>query len=149
MRNRTILITGATGIMGSWVLGEALERGYEPTVLMRDASTTRAKERIEAVLRLSGREDKLEQVRIIHGDTRLPDMGLESVEVARLRSTLGSMIHCAASTTFSPRRDAEVTEAVSGMVDRLLRGDDGGGSPPGWRVGGPNSSSVKPAGPAR
>lgn len=121
MKSRYVLITGATGIMGSWVLGEALERGYEPIVLMRDGTVSRARERLAAVLELYGRADLLDRVSVVLGDTREPDMGLDSREVAGLRQKLGAMVHCAASTSFNPRRDAELWATNVGGVANVLR----------------------------
>lgn len=120
MRGRSVLITGATGVMGSWVLGEALSRGYEPVVLMRDAEPSHARERLMAVLRLQHLEHLMGKVSIACGDTRLPDLGLAAEEVTKLRATLGGMVHCAASTSFSPRCDAELWATnVGGMANVL------------------------------
>ncbi len=107
MSNRSVLITGATGIMGGWVLGEALDRGYAPVVLMRDASPAQAKERLTAILRLVGREDGQEQVSVVRGDTSAPRLGVSDADADYLRSNLGGMIHCAACTSFNPRQRAE------------------------------------------
>ncbi len=108
MSNRSVLITGATGIMGGWVLGEALDRGYAPIALMRDADPAHARERLAAILRLVGREDGLEHVRVVRGDTRQPRLGVSETDAEFLRANLGGMIHCAACTSFNPRQRDEI-----------------------------------------
>ena len=129
MKHGPVLITGATGIMGSWVLGEALRRGYAPIVLMRDASEDSARERLQAVLRLMGLEERVGEVRILRGDARQPDMGLRPSEVAEMRANLGGMIHCAACTSFSPREDAELWATNVGGVANVLHFLAGSGVP--------------------
>jgi thioester reductase-like protein len=125
MKNRSILITGATGIMGSWVLGEALKRGYSPVALMRDASEEAARDRLRAILALPEQADLLDKVEILQGDTTRPGFGLSEAALNDLRARIGGVIHCAASTSFSPRKDAVLwqtnVEAVVSMID-FLRG---------------------------
>lgn len=120
MRNRTVFITGATGIMGSWVMGQALQRGYQPVVLMRDLSESKAADRIRKSLRLLNMEHRLGHVRILRGDAREPGLGLSSSVRERLRAELGGMIHCAASTSFSPQSDQEVWDTNVGGVAHIL-----------------------------
>jgi len=120
MKNRTVLITGATGIMGSWVLGEALDRGYRPIAIMRDPDPQHAQKRLAAVLNLIGRPGHLDAVRILTGDTQKPDLGLAPDVVAELRARLGGMIHCAACTSFNPRDDAELWATNVGGVANVL-----------------------------
>ncbi|OQA28751.1 MAG: Linear gramicidin synthase subunit D [Verrucomicrobia bacterium ADurb.Bin345] len=129
MSDRSVLITGATGIMGSWVLGEALARGYRPVVLMRDANPQRARERLTAVLRLNGHETRLDDVRILQGDTRSPNLGQSSAEIASLRASLGGMIHCAACTSFGSDSDQELWETNVGGVKNVLAFLEGTGVP--------------------
>ena len=108
MSNRSVLITGATGIMGGWVVGEALTQGYTPVVLMRDADPGQARQRLAAILRLVGKEEDLDQVRVVQGDTRLPQLGMNSAAVRNVSAEVGGMIHCAACTSFNPRQRKEV-----------------------------------------
>lgn len=107
-RKDPVLITGATGILGSWVLGEALTRGYRPIVLMRDGDPERALARIQAVLGLIGHADDLDSVQIVRGDTRLPRLGLCNRTANEVRGKVALAIHCAASTSFNPKDDETV-----------------------------------------
>jgi thioester reductase-like protein len=105
MHNPKLFLTGATGIMGSWVLSEALDRGYEPILLMRDPTPELAQQRMRAVLSLAHREHNLDEVRIVRGDVGTPRLGLTNAEWDEMRQTVGTVIHCAASTTFSRKKD--------------------------------------------
>jgi len=122
-----MLITGGTGILGSWVLAKALERGYAPVVLMRDATVDHARERLRAVLALPGCEDRLDEITIVLGDTCEPGLGLSEGQRESIRDGLDMVIHCAASISFNPKKDFELQSAnVDGlrhMMD-LLEGTD-------------------------
>lgn len=101
-------------------MGRALNRGYRPVVLMRDPSEAEAASRIRKALRLMNMEHRIDQVRIVRGDARMPGLGLPAMTRERLRNELGGMIHCAASTSFSPQSDQEVWETNVGGVSHIL-----------------------------
>ncbi len=103
MKNETVLFTGATGIMGSWVLADALDKGIKPVVLMRDDTEAQARQRIEAVLSIIARGHTLDEVEIVQGDVARPGLGLDQTTRSSLLPRLGGIIHCAASTSFSPK----------------------------------------------
>ena len=111
MDKRSILITGGTGILGSWILAKALKRGYAPVVLMRDATMEHARERLQAVLALPGCEDRLDEITIVLGDTCQKDLGLSEEQRQTFRDSLHLVIHCAASISFNPKKDFELKSA--------------------------------------
>jgi len=120
IRRPSVLLTGATGILGSWILNEALERGYSPAVLMRDEDRPHAERRLDAVLRLLGKQDLRREVEIVQGDARQPNLGLDPADARRLRNSAGAFIHCAASTSFNPKDDVNLWETnVSGVQNVL------------------------------
>lgn len=125
MRNPKLFMTGATGIMGSWVLSEALDRGYEPILLMRDHTPEQAQQRVRAVLSLADREHSLDEVRIVRGDVGTPRLGLTPAEWDELRGSVGTIIHCAASTTFSRKKDDLVLGTNVGGTTHMLEFADG------------------------
>lgn len=120
-RNESILITGATGILGSKVLSEALGRGYRPIVLMRDKTSESARKRLRDVLAVSGSERDLYEVVVIHGDVTRPGLGLSSRAADFVRSGVSAVIHCAACTSFRPRDDARVWSTNVKGVENLIR----------------------------
>ena len=96
MNNRTVLLTGGTGIMGSWVLGETLARGYDAIVLMRDPDHKSAAERIKAVLHHVERPWDFPRVHIVLGDASEPNLGLSQRTADAIREHAAAVIHCAA-----------------------------------------------------
>ena len=127
MDKRSILITGGTGILGSWILAKALKRGYAPVVLMRDATMEHARERLRAVLALPGCENRLDEITIVLGDTCQKDLGLSEEQRQTFRDSLHLVIHCAASISFNPKKDFELQSAnVHGLqhMMNLVGGTD-------------------------
>lgn len=129
MSKGRVLITGATGIMGSWVFCEALERGYTPVVLMRDDNALRARQRLAAVSRMVRGTEAIEPVEFIHGDASAPQFGLPSAEAEALRRRVDLVIHCAACTSFSPSAKEEIWTTNLGGMEHLLRFMDGADAP--------------------
>ncbi len=120
IRRPSIAITGATGILGSWILNEALERGHCPAVLMRDVDRHHAETRLDAVLRLLGKQQLRGMVEIIHGDACEPNLGLDNEDSKRLRESAGAFIHCAASTSFNPKDDESLWQTNVAGVQNVL-----------------------------
>lgn len=120
MHGDSILLTGATGIFGSFVLEGALERGLRPICMMRDADPKSATDRIATVLEFLGRSEDLEKIRIVQGDASLPAMGLDAAARTELQQEVSMFIHCAACTSFSPDMDEEILRTNVGGVKNVL-----------------------------
>ena len=120
MSRGRMLLTGATGILGSWVLAESLRRGYSPVAVMRDRSIADARARLKAVLGLAGIHGGERDVEIVTGDSTKENLGLSTGEVSRMRGTLDGIIHCAACTSFSPEQDEEVLTTNVGGTRNVL-----------------------------
>ncbi len=120
MSRGRILLTGATGILGSWVLAESLRRGYSPVAVMRDRSITDARARLKAVLGLAGIHGGEHDVEILTGDSTKENLGLSATDIAGMRRSLDGIIHCAACTSFSPEQDEEVLTTNIGGTKNVL-----------------------------
>jgi len=120
MRSRTFLLTGATGILGTFVLDEAIERGYLPIALMRDADRDMARQRLAKVFEFIGRPGEEGRVRILKGDATLPNLGMNPDELDELRGSVGGVIHCAASTSFSDDQKDDIVRTNVGGVENML-----------------------------
>jgi thioester reductase-like protein len=120
-----VLITGATGFVGMEVLARYLERSERPMVaLVRAGSDAGARERIDGVLTnlfggaraaaLSGR------VEALAADLTAPRLGLPREKCAALASRVGTIIHSAASVSFTlPLGEARATnvDGTSRMLE--------------------------------
>lgn len=120
MNSKTLLLTGATGIMGSWVLGEALRRGYGVSVILRDKDADRAEARLRTVLQHVARTADRGRVRLLRGDATLPGFGLSHTEAAALRASIGGVVHCAACTSFNSDDDDKCWQTNYTGVGHLL-----------------------------
>jgi len=120
MGKHTVLLTGATGILGSWILNEAIHRGYEPYVLMRDETEGRARARLRALFELIGEPDRADVAHIVRGDICQPNLGMDGAAKRDLLRNLSGMVHCAACTSFDPGRSKEVWHSNVDATQHVL-----------------------------
>lgn len=106
-----ILLTGATGQLGSCILHELLVRGHRVMCLVRAATPATARSRLAAGVRHAHGdiEPELESGRlaVLRGDLREPGLGIDPAVAGRLRGALAMVIHAAGSTIFESRSDGE------------------------------------------
>src|SRR5260221_10298603 len=83
---RRVVLTGATGLLGRYLLRDLLLAGHRVTTLVRDTRSESAAQRIAAVVAFwegsLGR--KLPPVTVAAGDLTLPPFGLSAGEEQRL-----------------------------------------------------------------
>lgn len=125
----TFLITGGTGIMGSWVLAEGLRRGHRAVALTRARTSEEGRERLDLALEVTGYRAKPEQLEVFPSDNTASGLGLSSTEWASLLGRLDRVIHCAALTSFSKRKDELIWSTNVGGVDSMLSALAGTGVP--------------------
>lgn len=116
MQNRTIFITGATGLIGGEVLARVLAShpAVHVVALVRDNSRW---EETARRLRISAG-----RVTPVTGDVRKPGLGLDRATRALLRRRVGRTIHLAADIVFSrPLAEARATN-VEGTANVLELG---------------------------
>ncbi len=94
----TVLLTGITGNLGSWLAVELLRQGKKVLALMRDQNSKDATRRLNRILDIAGGRDLKDNIEIIHGDICKKELGLKSN--AKNVSRLSKIIHCAACTKF-------------------------------------------------
>src|SRR5688500_14745427 len=113
MRNETILITGATGLIGSAVLRRLLTSGglHRAYVLVRDP---RAWNRVAASL-----PDHGIATIAVEGDLTHPGLGIDAPTRAQLARKVTGVLHLAADTTFSQSLEQARAVNTTGTV-RLL-----------------------------
>jgi thioester reductase-like protein len=115
----TILLTGATGLLGRYLLRDLLRAGRRVAVLVRPAGGASANERIEA-LRASWGET-LPQAEILDGELAPDGIALTAVDRRWLARNVGAVLHAAADTSFRAGRDGEPWRTNVGGTQALLR----------------------------
>jgi thioester reductase-like protein len=101
--NRTnTLFTGATGLLGQFLMCDALARGWPVCVLARRTKTSSAAERLERLLSVHERRlgRRLARPRILIGDLGQSGLGLGPEDFDWLSRRTARVIHCAAVVTF-------------------------------------------------
>lgn len=102
MNRAHTLITGVTGMLGQFLMRDALARGWPVTVLARPSRRGSAEERIARLLerheRLLGHQ--LARPRVLAGDLSQPGLGLAAEDLDWLSQQVARVIHSAALVTF-------------------------------------------------
>ncbi|WP_437227050.1 SDR family oxidoreductase [Planctomicrobium sp. SH661] len=118
-----LLLTGATGLLGRYLMKDLLSKGVELAVLVRPSRRSDAHQRIEAAMRVWEKELEREMPRptVLCGDIVSPDLGLSGPEIRWAAENCDGMIHNAASLSFvSTGRDSEPWRSNVGGVQNVL-----------------------------
>ena len=103
--NRPILLTGATGFVGMELLVRILEQTDRDVVaLVRACDNEAAQGRIDEVIELllaPADRPRRGRVRAQAADLTSPGLGLSAIARDRLASSIGAVVHCAASISFT------------------------------------------------
>ncbi len=119
---RGILLTGATGLLGRYLLRDLLARGRRVGVLVRDSGDKSAADRL-AELVAFGSETlgrTLPRPVLLHGDLTAPGLGLGTAERRWLARQAESVVHSAAYVCYQPRPDGEPWQTNVHGTRRLL-----------------------------
>lgn len=107
-----VLLTGATGLLGSAILKELLDAGRHVLCLVRAATPAEGRQRVKTALNLWGGAAELfferGQLAVVRGNLLLPGLGLSPSTSQRLGEVVSSVVHTAGSTKFSLRADADL-----------------------------------------
>ncbi|UJA21140.1 NAD-dependent epimerase/dehydratase family protein [Thermoleophilia bacterium SCSIO 60948] len=104
MEENGTLLTGATGFLGGELLARMLERPDETVyALVRAENDAKAQERLDAVVAalLGGETAGRARAVAVAGDVTEPGLGIDSGRRAELAARIGSIVHCAASISFT------------------------------------------------
>lgn len=94
----SVLLTGITGNLGSWLAVEMLRHGEKILALMRDQNSKSAVRRLNRILDIAGGREFQDNIEIIQGDICKKNLGLESDTKSLKR--ISKIVHCAACTKF-------------------------------------------------
>lgn len=93
-----ILLTGATGLLGQYLLRDLLRAGEPVAALVRSRNGTSGKERVERLLARWG--EGLPSPVCLDGDINAPLLGLDGDQLDWAARHCNRVLHCAASLTF-------------------------------------------------
>lgn len=96
------LLTGATGLLGTYLLRDILRAGRQVAVVVRPGRMETARQRIETILAAweQGLGRVLPRVPVLEGDICAPRLGLDSAGLDWVAGHCDSVIHNAASLSF-------------------------------------------------
>lgn len=112
----TILLTGATGALGSELLKELLAKRYRVVCLVRAESRKAAYDRIKAIVGIHP------NLRVVRGDIREPRCGISDIDREHLIGRIDKILHCAASISFTDKQ-ATLDANVNGVHNALELAD--------------------------
>src|SRR5659263_86881 len=98
---RSLVLTGATGFLGAFLMVGFLERGYDVTVLGRSKMDIRLSVRLSNLVRWFNIPDPGERLCAIEADFSKRHLGLDDEVYGHLCATAGKIIHCASDTSFT------------------------------------------------
>jgi thioester reductase-like protein len=100
-----ILLTGATGLLGRFLLRDLSEQGRRVAVLVRGGKTAGADARVDELLRDWWEVAGVEVPRpvVLEGDITAPGLGLPAAALEWVEANVGEVVHAAASLAFDHR----------------------------------------------
>lgn len=102
MSRRHVLLTGATGLLGRYLLRDLLAADVPVAVLVRPGSRQSPQERVDALLANWEQQtgQTLPRPVVLEGDVCEPAAGLDDASVAWVRAECDAVLHNAASLSF-------------------------------------------------
>ena len=100
----TVFLTGATGLVGSYLLKILLKNGHKVYVLARSKDNKKGKERVVEMLNFWDKKTHhkfRKKLVVIEGDITEENLGLKKTDLARLKNETEEIFHCAAAITFN------------------------------------------------
>lgn len=97
-----LLLTGATGLVGRYLLRDFLQRGQSLAVVVRSDGETSAADRVEEIMRMWEQRGEVVLPRpvCLEGDVNAPGLGLSDADRAWAAENCDTILHNAASLEF-------------------------------------------------
>jgi len=112
----TILITGATGTVGSSLASSLESKGHRLVYLVRPKNNQNVEERLSNALNLRGIESRI----IWEGDIVLSKCGVKESEIQRWKGKIDKLIHCASSISFDELQKKQTLAVNVGGTSNIL-----------------------------
>ena len=124
--NKTVLLTGANGFLGSHLVPELVKNNFRVLCLLRSQKGLSAHDRLRKALEsvCHGGEDLSEImscVDAVEGSIEREDFGLDERKLDALAQQVDHVLHCAAMTTFLPHLSKEQWKANVQGTDHIAR----------------------------
>jgi thioester reductase-like protein len=121
--NDYILLTGATGLLGRYLLRDLLRRGCKVAVVVRPSKRLSARERVEQILQMHEAESEtvLPRPVIFAGDICADHLGLALTEQQWIAENCSRVLHSAATLTFHQDASGEPRRTNVGGTKNLLQ----------------------------
>lgn len=119
---RYTLLTGATGLLGRYMMRDLLLKGHRLAVLVRPTAKVQARERIEAILQMweAELEQRLPRPILLVGDVCQPDLGLSEKQSHWVKEYCNQLIHAAAILSFHGSRQSEPWKTNLGGTQNVV-----------------------------
>lgn len=118
---RQVLLTGATGFLGAFLLAELLRRGKQVCCLVRPGAGQTAVERLSWHLHRLGLSSTGQggTLRVLAGDLSQPQLGLAAADYAGLAAQIDVIYHAASYVNFVRSYDDLRASNVLGVLELL------------------------------
>ena len=127
-----ILVTGASGLIGSELCAQLVERGHAVVVLVhRPNRLLRNNGVMMQPAAYAGTPPELGTLQWVAGDIRKTNLGLGREEAVALTNAVELIVHCAAETRFSPESDLHRSVNIDGTANVVCFARSAQGPAPG------------------
>jgi thioester reductase-like protein len=119
---KTYFLTGATGLVGSYLLKILLKNNHKVYCLARDKGKKSAKKRVEGVLNFwdeSVLKENNDNLKVLRGDITKDNLGLKDDDTKQMQAEVDEVFHCAANIKFSSYLTAMHKVNVTGTKNVL------------------------------
>jgi nucleoside-diphosphate-sugar epimerase len=123
MTNQTghsIVLTGATGFLGAFLMAGLLERGYQVTVLGRASRDTSLADRLRHLVKWFSLADAGDRLCALEADFSKKHLGLDDPAYSSVCAAAEKIILCASDTSFVERNRARVMATNVNSLPALL-----------------------------
>ncbi len=107
-----LFLTGATGLLGSYLIRDLSRRGVKLALLVRSTRMASAQQRVETLLTHWEKQagHAIPRPVVLEGDLSQPDLGLGEAGIAWAAQHCDALMHNAASLTFHAEEEGRVGE---------------------------------------